>query len=109
MERALDSESKSGHAMDFQEIVYNELTQPVVALCEMLVEEGQMDQHAFFAGLLPLLAEPEREEMVLAAVIELSKCAFLGFQFSPPVALHIDQLLERSIDLAHTMSADGMN
>ena len=47
--------------------------------------------------------------MVLAAVIELSKCAFLGFQFSPVVALQIDQLLERSIDLAHTMSANDIN
>ena len=95
--------------MDFQEIVYNELTLPIVALCELLVEEDQLDQHTFFSGLLPLLADPEREEMVLAAVIELSKCAFLGFQFSPCAALLIDQLLERSIDLAHTMSADGMN
>jgi len=95
--------------MDFQEIVYNELTLPILALCEVMVEEGQMDQHAFFASLLPLLAEPEREEMVLAAVIELSKCAFLGFQFSPSVALQIDQLLERSIDLAHTMSANEIN
>jgi hypothetical protein len=42
-------------------------------------------------------------------VIELSKCAFLGFEYSPLVALQIDQLLERSIDLAHTMSADGIN
>ena len=95
--------------MDFQEIVYNEMTLPILALCEIMAEEGQLDQHAFFAGLLPLLAEPEREEMVLAAVIEFSKCAFLGFQFSPPTALQIDQLLERSIDLAHTMSANGMN
>ena len=95
--------------MDFQELVNEEITLPIVALCQVLVEEGEMDQHAFFTGLLPLLAEPEREEMVLAAVIELSKCAFLGFQFSPSVALQIDQLLERSIDLAHTMSANGLN
>ena len=95
--------------MDFQNLVYDEITLPILALCQILVEEGEIDQHAFFAGLLPLLADPERQEMVLAAVIELSKCAFLGFQFSPPVALQIDRLLERSIDLAHTMSANGMN
>ena len=95
--------------MDFQEIVKNEITQPIVALCELLVDEGEMEQHAFFAGLLPLLLDPEREEMVLAAVIELSKCAFLGFQYSDSVALQIDSLLERSIDLAHTMSADVLN
>ncbi len=80
-----------------------------MTLGQTLVEEGEVDQHSVFAGLLPLLAEPEREEMVLAAVIELSKCAFLGFQFSPVVALQIDQLLERSIDLAHTMSANDIN
>lgn len=95
--------------MDFQTLVYDEITLPIVTLCQTLMEEGEMDQHNFFAGLLPLLAEPEREEMVLAAVIELSKCAFLGFQFSPLVALQIDQLLERSIDLAHTMSASDIN
>ena len=44
--------------MDFQELVYEEITLPIVALCQILVEEGEMDQHAFFAGLLPLLAEP---------------------------------------------------
>ncbi|MBT3624606.1 MAG: hypothetical protein HON77_19635 [Gammaproteobacteria bacterium] len=95
--------------MDFQQLVRNEITMPIVELCETMLEEGEMEQHAFFQGLLPLLAEPDREEMVLAAVIELSKCAFLGFNYSPLVAMRIDQLLERSIDLAHTMSADGMN
>lgn len=95
--------------MDFSEIVYRELTQPIEMLCQVLHQEGESDQYEFFTGLLPLLAEPEREEMVLAAVIELSKCAFLGFEYSPLVALQIDQLLARSIDLAHTMSADGMN
>jgi hypothetical protein len=95
--------------MDFHELVQKEITMPIVSLCETLVEEGEMEQHTFFAGLLPLLAEPEREEMVLAAVIELSKCAFLGFSFSPDVAMRIDHLLERSIDLAHTMSADSKN
>ncbi len=95
--------------MEFNEIVNTDITQPLVTLCEVLCEEGEGEQHAFFAGLLPLLVEPAREEMVLAAVIELSKCVFLGFQFSPTAALLIDQLLERSINLAHTMSASGMN
>ena len=95
--------------MDFSEMVYSEITQPIEMLCEVLYEEGELHQHAFFTALLPLLAEPEREEMVLAAVIELSKCAFLGFEYSPLVAYQIDQLLARSIDLAHTMSADGIN
>lgn len=95
--------------MEFSEVVYRELTQPIEMLCEVLRQEGEVDQYEYFTALLPLLAEPEREEMVLAAVIELSKCAFLGFEYSPLVALQIDQLLERSIDLAHTMSADGIN
>ncbi len=95
--------------MDFQEIVCNELTLPIVALCEILVEEDEMEQYVFFAGLLPLLSEPEREEKVLAAVMELSKCAFLGFEFSPVVASLVDGLLARSIELAHTMSATELN
>jgi hypothetical protein len=95
--------------MDFQELVQSEITMPIAELCETMLEEGEMEQHAFFEGLLPLLTEPDREEMVLAAVIELSKCAFLGFNYSPIVAMKIDQLLERSINLAYTMSADGIN
>ena len=34
--------------MDFQELVNEEITLPIVALCQVLVEEGEMDQHAFF-------------------------------------------------------------
>ena len=95
--------------MNFDEIVYNELTLPSDALCETLSEEEQMQQYAFFSFFLPLLAEPDQEAMVLAAVIEFSKCAILGFQFSPAAALQIDQLLLRNIDLAHTMSANHTN
>jgi hypothetical protein len=56
-----------------------------------------------------MLQDSDNEEMVLAAVIELSRCAFLGFNFSPAASLKIDQLLERAIDLAHTMSASNLN
>jgi hypothetical protein len=93
----------------FHEKVYNDVTAPIIELCALLMEEDELEQHAFFSGLLPLLAEPIQEEQVLAAVIELSRCAFLGFQYSPMAALQIDQLLAQSIDLAHTMSAQGMH
>ena len=46
-----------------------------MSLCEILIEEGQLDQHAFFAGLLPLLAEPVREEMVPARLQSMSTLA----------------------------------
>ena len=40
MEGKIDGETNSGHDMDFQEIVYNEMTLPILALCEIMAEEG---------------------------------------------------------------------
>jgi len=40
-------------------------------------------------------------------VIELSKCAFLGFMYSFEASSQIDALLERAINLSHTMSAEA--
>lgn len=89
----------------FAEIVRLELTVPLMELLELFSGEGADAEFAWFSGVLNMLAEPENEEMVLAAVIELSKCAFLGFVYSPAAAEKIDALLERAITLSHTMSA----
>ena len=95
--------------MEFGDVVNSELTLPILNLCKLLASEKRYEEYTYFAGLLPLLSEPEREDLILAAVLELSKCAFLGFEYSSEAACQIDQLLERSINLAHTMSAEGRN
>lgn len=94
---------------DFSEIVDSELTEPVKALCALLAEEKAYDEYTFFSGILNMLSDPNDEQMILTAVIELSRCAFLGFSYSPQAALQIDSLLERAIDVSHTMSASSLN
>lgn len=93
----------------FHEIVDTRLTQPILALCHLFAEEEAVEPYTFFSGVLNLLADPNDEEMILAATIELSKCAFLGFDYSVEAQIRIDKILEDAIDLAHTMSASGIN
>ena len=93
----------------FAEIVETDLAQPVKELCDLFAEENATDELTFFSGILNMLADGDDEAMVLAATIELSRCAFLGFDYSIEAKVRIDQLLERAINLAHTMSATGEN
>ena len=94
---------------DFAEIVEQDLSARVLRLCELFVEEGAEAECTFFSGILTMLSDPEDEAMILAAVIELSRCAFLGFNYSAQAQLQIDALLERAINLAETMSASGLH
>ncbi|MCB1645622.1 MAG: hypothetical protein KDI36_09225 [Pseudomonadales bacterium] len=93
----------------FAGIVERDIAQPILEICKTLQREGNTDPFIFFSGIHNMLLEPDNEPMVLAAVIELSRCAFLGFQYSPEVALQIDVLLDKSINIAHTMSAGEIN
>lgn len=91
--------------MNFEDIIKKDISDPLNDLCELLFEEDAFPEHQFFSGVLTMLADPSDEPMVLAAVIELSKCAFLGFSFSPEATLRINDILDKSIVIAHTMSA----
>lgn len=94
---------------DFGSVVKTELTDPLLDLCDLFADEKAHEPFTFFSGVLNLLHDPNDEEMVLAATIELSKCAFLGFEYSWEAQMKIDAILERAINLAHTMSADDIN
>ena len=94
---------------DFSEIINERLTRPIGDLCELFAEEKAFEEYSFFSGILSMLADPSDEPMILAATIELSKCAFLGFIYSQAAQIKIDQLLEDAIDIAHTMSASDLN
>jgi len=89
----------------FAETVRQDIVEPLEALCERLSDEGCFAEFAWFSNVLLMLSTPEDDSSVLAAVIELSNCAFLGFVFSYEAAQQIDSLLERAITLSHTMSA----
>mgnify|MGYP001166693169 CR=1 FL=1 len=94
---------------DFSEIINERMTRPIGDLCELFAEEKAFEEYSFFAGILSMLADPSDEPMILAATIELSKCAFLGFVYSEAAQVRIDRILEDAIDIAHTMSASDLN
>ncbi|MBA58148.1 MAG: hypothetical protein CMQ40_03135 [Gammaproteobacteria bacterium] len=94
---------------DFSEIVSERLTRPILQLCELFAEEGALDQYTFFSGISNMLRDPSDEPMILAATIELSRCAFLGFVYSREAQTRIDKILEDAIDIAYTMSASDVN
>lgn len=89
----------------FAAIIDTELRIPLQALCDLFAEEAAMTEFAYFANLLFMLSDPEDEVQVLATVIELSNCAFIGLSYSDEALVQIDSLLARAIDVAHTMSA----
>lgn len=94
---------------DFSEIVETDLSARVLKLCELFAEENAQEEFTFFSGILTLLSDPNDEPMILAAVIELSRCAFLGFSYSLQAQVQIDELLEKAINLSETMSATGQH
>ena len=98
----------SGRAsMTFEETVETKFVQPVQALLEALAKEGAEAEHKYFSGVLSIVEDKASEAQMLAAVIELSRCAFLGFYYSEATQSQINALLDYWIDVAHTMSADA--
>lgn len=94
-------------ANSFASVVTEEIVEPLKDLCEYFSEEESQNEFAFFANVLFMLRDPGNEIAVLEAVIELSKCAFVGLVFTPVAQVKIDSILERAITLSHTMSAPG--
>ena len=92
---------------DFADVVTSEVVEPLRLVCKILAEENNSAAFTFFSSLLFQLDDPADEALVLVTVIELSKCAFLGFYFSPVAQTAINDLLDRAIALSHTMSADN--
>ncbi len=92
--------------MTFDETVETQFIQPIRILLEAFAKEGAAAEHAYFSGVLNLVKYNTSEAQMLAAIIELSRCAFLGFNYSPATQSQINDLLDYWIDIAHTMSAD---
>ncbi len=90
---------------DFADVVKSEVIEPLKVVCKVLADDQNNEAFAFFSNLLYQLDDPTDEALVLVTVIELSKCAFLGFYFSPGAQAAINNLLDRSIEMSHTMSA----
>ena len=90
----------------FASVIDFEIVQPMRDLCELLADEERVDELNFFSNLLVMLKEPADEARVLAAVFELSTCAFIGFSYSPVAQASVESILDRAIVIAHTMSAE---
>jgi hypothetical protein len=80
---------------------------PLVAeLCTLAEEEGRADQRLFFGRVLAALEAAAHTDDLAGPFMELSTSAFLGFAYSPPVALLLDRVLERAQHLSESLSLD---
>ena len=68
--------------MTFEETVEMHFVQPIQVLLEAFAKEGAEAEHSYFSGVLAIVKDNASEAQMLAAVIELSRCAFLGFYYS---------------------------
>ena len=76
------------------------------ALRMSVEEEGRADQAAFF-GRIQRGMEAARDPVDLAEpFMELSASAFMGFEFSPPVAMLLDQVLMYASQLSEVLSIE---
>jgi hypothetical protein len=76
------------------------------AILELLDGEHQSDQEVFFSAIRRSI-ESARDSMDLAdPFVQLSMSGFLGFRFSSPVAMLLDQLLMHAQELTQVLSLD---
>jgi hypothetical protein len=93
--------------MTFEETVETQFVKPIQALLQAFSKEGADAEHEYFSGVLSIVEDKSSEAQMLAAIIELSRCAFLGFYYSESTQSQINDLLDYWIEIAHTMSADA--
>lgn len=94
--------------MSFDPIEYarEQLVPFLVAIRQSVEEEGKPDQADFFGRILTRM-EAAREPVDLAEpFMELSMSAFMGFRFSAPVEMLLDQLLMHASQLSEVLSLD---
>ena len=97
-----------GINVEFTEAVNTQIKEPLEELCAALMDEGEMEQFVFFSGVLEMLRDPAEQTSVIAASIELSRCAFLGFHYSPSIQTKVNLVLDQAIALSTTMSSDAL-
>ena len=87
--------------MDFADVVRSEFREPLRS-----TDECRGDGAApVFLGIVDMLCEPGDEFSVIAASIELSRCSFLGFQYSPAIQAQGNQILDQAITISAPMSS----
>ena len=106
--RGLYFQRHEGFSVDFSKVVVEQIKAPLDALCAGLMAAGELDQYLFFNGVAEMMGDGTDEGSVMMGCIELGRCAFLGFQFTPDVELQVSIILDRAIELSSIMSADSM-
>ncbi|HKK52233.1 MAG TPA: hypothetical protein VKA74_11630 [Myxococcota bacterium] len=95
--------------MEFDAVAYaHETLAPLLnALCELADSEQQLDQRRFFAGVLSGIECASEAEDLADPFLQLSMSAFMGFSFTAPTALLLDQLLDKAQLLSEALSLDA--
>ena len=75
-------------------------------LREAALSEGKSDQAAFFGRIHTGMANARHAVDLAEPFMELSASAFMGFDFSPPIAMLLDQLLLYASQLSEVLSLD---
>ena len=91
--------------MNFEEIVESQFIEPLQALLKLFGDEGAVNEIVYFSGVLNMVEDTSSQEQMLGAIFELSRCAFLGFEYTAEANARINQLLDYWIDVSHTMSS----
>ena len=94
--------------MPFEPLEYaQEQLVPILdVLRESAEAEGKADQAAFFGRIHAGMTNARDAVDLAEPFMELSASAFMGFDFSPPVAMLLDQLLLYASQLSEVLSLD---
>ncbi len=94
--------------MPFDPLEYarEELLPLLEVLRQSASEEGKADQAAFFGRIHAGMSRARDAVDLAEPFMELSASAFMGFDFSPPVAMLLDQLLLHASQLSEVLSLD---
>jgi hypothetical protein len=93
--------------MPFDPVAYakTDLAPFLTAICR-LVEDEHPEQLRYFSSLLRSIESVSTPVDLADPLMQLSMSAFLGFDYSPSVALLLDQLLGQAQELTEVLSLD---
>lgn len=78
----------------------------VQAITTLLEDEAEPEQTAFFASIRSSIQHARDATDLADGLMQLSMSAFLGFRFSAPVSLLLDQLLMHAQELSEVLSLE---
>ena len=99
-------ESQPSEEFDPVQYAKNELSPLLFSLCELAETEGARDQTQFFRAILDGIDRSVHSDHLADPFMQLSMSAFMGFSFSPHVAMLLDLVLERAQRLSEALSND---